>query len=73
MSAIDDLRWANARVAALLAEHEALRDVERCAVDCLEQWEGAACIVTPPCGDCAGCRLVKAVARLDIARLEARR
>jgi hypothetical protein len=30
-----------------------------------EGWEGALCVVTPPCGNCKACRYQKALAALD--------
>jgi hypothetical protein len=43
----------------------ALLDVAEAAEEALTSWEGAHCIVTPPCGNCVPCRLAAALGRLN--------
>lgn len=43
----------------------ALLDVAEAAREVLAGWEGAACVVSPPCGGCDACQLSIAVAKLE--------
>lgn len=54
---LDELDRLRARVAKLEAVADAARDVR-------EVWEGALCIIAPPCGNCRACRLDAAVLAL---------
>lgn len=54
-----------ATILALCARMRLLEQVAEAAKAVAGKWEGAQCIVDPPCGNCNPCRLSSALAALD--------
>lgn len=52
------------------AARVAAEAVVAAAQDAIDGWEGATCVVDPPCGDCRGCRLASSVAAYRAATEE---